>query len=52
MCIRDSGATVADAEDLRRALATKQPGDRLRLTLERAGDSLTVTVVLGERPTS
>ncbi|HWH06649.1 MAG TPA: PDZ domain-containing protein, partial [Gaiellaceae bacterium] len=46
------GATVADAEDLRRVLATMQPGDRVRLAVERAGDSLAVTVVLGERPTS
>jgi putative serine protease PepD len=46
------GEAVADAAGLRRAVAARQPGDRLHLTVERGGDSRTVTVTLGERPTA
>ena len=46
------GEAVADAPGLRRAVAARQPGDRLHLTVERGGDSRTVTVTLGERPTA
>jgi putative serine protease PepD len=44
------GDAVTDAADLRRAVAARQPGDRLRLTVERGGVSRSVMVVLDERP--
>ncbi|HWG56618.1 MAG TPA: PDZ domain-containing protein, partial [Gaiellaceae bacterium] len=46
------GAAVGDADDLRRAITAKRPDDRLRLTIERDGESRSVTVELGTRPAS
>ena len=45
-----AGATVADADDLRRAIEARRRDDRLRLTVEREGGRRTLTVTLGNRP--
>ena len=44
------GEEVADGDDLRRAVAEHEPGDELELTVERDGDTETITVTLGTRP--
>jgi S1-C subfamily serine protease len=44
------GNAVDGADSLRRAIDSRQPGDRVRLTVVRDGDERTVTVTLGERP--
>ncbi|MBX7235770.1 MAG: trypsin-like peptidase domain-containing protein [Caldilineales bacterium] len=46
------GQPVQTIEALREALAQKQPGDRVRLTLLRHGDEVNLKVTLAERPTS
>jgi S1-C subfamily serine protease len=51
-----SGTPAAQAglqvDDLRQAVESHKPGDSLELTVERDGDTKTVTVVLGSRPAS
>jgi putative serine protease PepD len=44
------GTAVSNGDDLRRAVNARQPGDELRLELRRNGDTTTVTVELGTRP--
>jgi putative serine protease PepD len=44
------GNTIETADELRSAVAAKQPGDELSLTFVRDGDRKTVTVELAERP--
>jgi S1-C subfamily serine protease len=44
------GNAVDGADSLRRAIDSRQPGDRVRLTVVRDGNERTVTVTLGERP--
>jgi S1-C subfamily serine protease len=44
------GKTVATAEQLRAAIDTKQPGDKVDLTVINSGKTRTVTVTLGTRP--
>ncbi len=46
------GESMPTIEALRDALAQKEPGDRVTLTLLRDGDETTVRVTLAERPTS
>lgn len=45
------GGPVQTIEGLRDALAEKEPGDRVTLTLVRNGDETTIRVTLAERPT-
>jgi S1-C subfamily serine protease len=47
---RLDGQPLASMEDLAAAIAQKQPGDRLTLTLLRDGSERDVTVTLGDRP--
>jgi len=42
---------AASADDVRRAVADRKPGDELELTVLRDGDTETVTATLGKRPT-
>jgi putative serine protease PepD len=44
------GKAIADANDLTAAVGEHRPGDTLRLTVERGGSTVTVTVKLGTRP--
>ena len=46
------GKAVEGADALRREIDSHQPGDTVRLTVVRNGDSRTVEVKLGERPSS
>jgi putative serine protease PepD len=41
----------ASADDVRRAVAARKPGDKLELTVRRDGSTQTVTATLGKRPT-
>jgi S1-C subfamily serine protease len=41
----------ASADDVRRAVAARKPGDKLELTVRRDGGTQTVTATLGKRPT-
>jgi S1-C subfamily serine protease len=41
----------ASADDVRRAVAEREPGDKLELTVRRDGGTETVTATLGKRPT-
>jgi putative serine protease PepD len=45
-----NGAKVVSANQLTAAVAEHQPGDTLRLTVERGGSTLQVDVTLGTRP--
>ena len=47
---RLDGQPLASMEDLAAAIAQKQPGDQLTLTILRDGSSRDVTVTLGDRP--
>jgi S1-C subfamily serine protease len=42
--------SVTDAQDLLTVIAAKNPGDTVKLTIDRNGTSSTVTVTLGELP--
>ena len=42
---------AASADDVRRAVAERKPGDKLELTVRRDGGTQTVTATLGKRPT-
>jgi S1-C subfamily serine protease len=46
------GEEIDTGDDLRAAIDAKKPGDRITLTIERAGDERTVQVTLGQRPAS
>jgi putative serine protease PepD len=46
------GETVADADDLRRLIDSRSPGDDLELRVRRGAETVTVEVELGTRPTS
>jgi putative serine protease PepD len=43
------GKGIESGEDLRAAIDSKKPGDKLRLTITRDGDERTITVTLGSR---
>jgi len=45
-----NGTKIASANQLTAVVAEHQPGDALRLTVERNGSSLDVEVTLGTRP--
>jgi putative serine protease PepD len=45
-----NGTRVDTADELRRAIDARKPGDRVQLTVVRGGDERTVEVTLGERP--
>ena len=45
------GDEIASGDDLRRAVAAAEPGDKLELTVQRNGETKTVTATLGKRPT-
>jgi len=46
------GTAVSSADELRRRIDAKSPGDSVELTLKRGGDTKTLDVKLGSRPTS
>jgi putative serine protease PepD len=46
-----AGEAVESAEDLRRAVADREPGEQLELRVRSNGDERAVTVELGTRPT-
>jgi putative serine protease PepD len=46
------GETVDSADELRRLVDAKSPGDSVELTIERGGDTQTVKVTLGSRPSA
>ena len=46
------GEAIDSGDDLRSAIADREPGDELELTVRRDGDTRDVTVELGTRPTS
>jgi len=46
------GAAVASADELRRLIDAKRPGDTVELTVNRDGDARTFDVKLGRRPTA
>ncbi len=45
------GKQATSADDVRRAVAAGEPGDKLELTVRRDGASTTATATLGKRPT-
>jgi putative serine protease PepD len=47
--LKASGETVADGNDLRRAVTDRDPGDELQLEVRRDGQTREVTVELGNR---
>jgi putative serine protease PepD len=46
------GTSVGSADELRRLVDSKQPGDQIELTVERNGKTQTVNVTLGTRPSA
>ncbi len=46
------GESVDSADELRRLVDAKSPGDEVELTIERDGDTQTVEVTLGTRPSA
>ena len=44
------GDEIGTGDELRSAIATQKPGDKIELTVQRDGDSKTITVTLGTRP--
>ncbi len=46
------GESVDSADELRRLVDAKSPGDKVELTIERDGDTQTVEVTLGTRPSA
>jgi putative serine protease PepD len=44
------GDAIDSGDELRAAIDAKKPGDKITLTIERAGDQRTVQVTLGQRP--
>jgi putative serine protease PepD len=47
-----AGSEIGSADALREAVAERKPGDSLEVTVERDGETMTVTVRLGTRPDS
>jgi len=47
---RAGGDEIQDGSDLRDAVTSRKPGDKLTLELRRDGNTRTVTVTLGTRP--
>jgi S1-C subfamily serine protease len=47
-----AGSEIDSADELQQAVAERKPGDSLELTVERDGETRTVTVELGTRPAS
>jgi putative serine protease PepD len=45
-----NGEAIESGDQLREAIDARRPGDKLTLTITRAGDERTVEVTLGERP--
>jgi putative serine protease PepD len=45
-----AGAEVGSADELRRLVDARKPGDEVELTVERGGETVTVDVTLGTRP--
>jgi putative serine protease PepD len=48
--VEAAGKPVESAEDIQNAVASRKPGDKLELKVQRGGDERTVTVTLGTRP--
>ena len=48
--INIEGKDVTDSSDLLQAIHDKQPGDQLKLTIDRSGKTMDFTVTLEERP--
>jgi S1-C subfamily serine protease len=48
--VRIDGQPVQGSDDVARAIADHQPGDRVEVEVLRGGDRRTLTVTLGERP--
>ena len=46
------GRRVTTAEEVADAVSEKEPGDRVEIEVQRGGESVTVTVELGDRPSS
>ena len=46
------GESIASADELRRLVDAKSPGDRVGLTIQRDGKTRTVNVTLGSRPSA
>jgi putative serine protease PepD len=46
------GDAIESGDDLRAAIDAKKPGNKITLTIERAGNERTVQVTLGQRPAS
>ena len=46
------GETVESADELRRLIDSKSPGDSVELTVKRGGDTKTLDVTLGSRPST
>jgi putative serine protease PepD len=46
------GTSVGSADELRRLVDAKTPGDKVELTVRRDGETTTVTVTLGTRPSA
>jgi putative serine protease PepD len=44
------GDAIDSGDELREAIDAHKPGDKITLTIQRAGDERTVQVTLGERP--
>ena len=44
------GDEISNGDELRSAIAAQKPGDKVELTIERDGDTQTITVTLGTRP--
>jgi putative serine protease PepD len=44
------GDELSDGDELRTAIAAQKPGDKVELTIERGGETQTITVTLGTRP--
>lgn len=44
------GKAIESGDDLRDAIDARQPGDKITLTIQRAGSERTVQVTLGQRP--
>ena len=44
------GKTIRNPSELSLAVLRKQPGDEVKVEFKRGGDTRTVTVKLGERP--
>ena len=47
-----SGTSIGSADELRQLVDSKQPGDKVEVTVKRNGTTKTVTVTLGTRPSA